>query len=186
MAEIIVDNEDAGFSKVGTWIYYVGQGWDNTIEYKLNGTGTAYTTWNAGALDAGTYEIYVHWSCHSNRASDAPYTIYHKGVIALPTVSGAITGVADNIDETGGANPDTTTIDVDQQDLADGTPTGDTGGPSGWCYIGTYEFDGVNDAIIVMTDDANEYVIADAVRFVSLNPTISGISSIQGIQSITF
>lgn len=124
MTDIIIDNGDAAYSTVGAWTYYAGQGYDNDVAYVAAGTGTNTATWDLGSL-FGNYELQVHYSTHSNRATDAPYTIKnHRGVVSTPSVAGAITSVADNVNEAGSADDNATTVDVNQEKLASGATGG--------------------------------------------------------------
>ena len=97
MAETIIDAYgDAGYSSATGWTQFTGQGINSDLEYRTSGSGTNKATWNFGAVPAGDYTVSVHWATHSNRATDAPYTVYHKGVNTLPSVSNPIVAVADN------------------------------------------------------------------------------------------
>lgn len=161
-----IDDEDAGWSTVGTWTEYTGgEGIGGDIYYDETGSGSETATWNFGTGTTGSCVVEIHYTTHSNRATDSPYTI--KGftsIVTTPTVSNPIVGVADNIDETGSADPDAITIDINQELDSNG----DVGGSdinSGWVNIGEYTFEGGEDGLVVLTDNANEYVIADAVRF---------------------
>jgi hypothetical protein len=72
--------------------------------------------------------VYAWWTVHSNRATNAPYTINHNG------------------------GSDTVLIN---QELGGG----------GWTYLDTYAFNAGTGGSVLLTDEADEYVIADAVKF---------------------
>lgn len=169
----IIDNGDAGYSTTGTWTDF-GKGYNNDLQYRNSSTvGSNTATWNFGAISAGQYKVEVHWLTNSNRVTDAPYTIYHRGVVSTPTVSSPIVSVNDNVDEDGNTNADTTTVDVDQRPYADGSsaPNGEN---SGFCDIGTYTADGSTDFKVVLTDTGSSGdIIADAVRITYIGPVIA-------------
>lgn len=161
--ETVIDDGDADWSKIGTWTQNLTEGLNSDMHYDETGTGSESATWNFGALE-GSCEVEVHYSIHTNRATDAPFTVKnHTAVEFLPTVSNPIVSITDNVDETGSADADATTIDINQERDNTGN-TGVNNAPSGYVGIGTYTFGGVEDALVILTDDANEYVIADAVR----------------------
>lgn len=171
-APYIIDDSEVGFSKTAGWTSYIA-GYLFTIWYAINGSGSVTATWNFGSgLVTGNYRVLVHYATHSNRATDAPYTIYHTGVVGLPPIAGAITSVSDNVDEAGGANANCTTVDVNQEKLATGV-AGGVNENSDFVNIGTYTFTNGTQAKVILTDNANEYVIADAVKLIYLDPIFS-------------
>ena len=92
----------------------------------------------------GQYQVAATWTTHPNRATDVPFTI-RDGANVLSTV---------------GVN----------QELA---PDDFTAGGAVWENIGTFLITG-NTLIIELTDDANEYVIADAIRVERLGDLPAG------------
>ena len=129
ISEIIVDDVDAVFA--GSWGSsssqdgYIGTGY----RYNSPGTGADTATWTITVPETGSYEVYARWSvAGSNRASDAPYTVYYDG--------GSATG------------------DMDQRV---------NGGE--WVSLGVYSFE-AGPASVALSDDADGYVIADAIRFI--------------------
>lgn len=172
-ATTTIDDEDSGWSTVGTWTEFTtGNGINSDMYYDETGTGTETATWNFGTLN-GTYDVEVHYTTHSNRATNAPYTVKnHSAVVTLPTVTLPIASVSDNVDETGAADANATTIVVNQER----DNTGNVGANdvnSGWVNIGRYTWNGSGNAIVILTDNANEFVIADAVRVTDVPPAIS-------------
>jgi hypothetical protein len=130
--EVVVDNPDAVFE--GTWTtgsntdqYGDSVQWNLIADPKLDSTAT----WRPDIPYSGQYSVYAWWTVHSNRATDAPYTIYYNGGSA--------------------------TVDVNQEI---------NGGK--WNYLGTYPFAEGTSGYVVLSDDsdqAGQYVIADAVKF---------------------
>ena len=94
----------------------------------------ATATYTATSLPEGDYEVYAWWVAHSNRATDAPYTINYDG--------------------------GTVTVEMNQQETDSGGQWQELTALSGPLPFAT----GVPGSV-VLTNDANEYVIADAVRF---------------------
>jgi hypothetical protein len=90
-----LDNSDAGFSTVGNWPssktntgYY---GSDYRYSYKGNGSSKA--TWRFNIASSGNYSVDARWSAYSNRATDAPYTLYNNGsLVARVTKNQQING----------------------------------------------------------------------------------------------
>ena len=82
----------------------------------------------------GQYRVAATWSAFANRATDAPFTVL-DGSTPLATV---------RVDQ------ESTPDDFVQNDIA-------------WENLGTFEVTG-NRLVVTLSDDANEYVVADAVR----------------------
>ena len=127
---VIVDNADPEATYVGGWSVSTGmpdERYGADVRYKGAGGGSAYVTWTVSIDTPGDYNVYARWTQHSNRATDAPYTISHVG------------------------GP--TTVDMNQQQ---------DGGQ--WKLLGTHSFL-MGDYTVILTDDANGYVIADAIKW---------------------
>jgi uncharacterized repeat protein (TIGR01451 family) len=101
-------------------------------------------------LQAGWYEVFVHYVAHPNRRSDVQYIVRHAG--------------------------GTSTVTVNQQNLNNGTPAvGEE--ESGWVRLGLYRFQGFYTLDFVKISDATTpsgtpspgYVVADAVKFAPLD-----------------
>jgi len=131
----VIDNGDAGFSATAGWNPSpLGNGYDNDLLNTAAGNGSTIATWTFTDLAPGIYRVLATWFAHPNRATDAPYTIYDG---ATPLV----------------------TIDVNQEldpkdDIA---------------FLGVWEIlDAVpilsGTLVVELSNDANEYVIADAIR----------------------
>lgn len=72
--EVIVDNLDAGFSKVGTWSESSVSG-EYLASSLVNGTLGNTATWNGTLTAAGNYQVHAWWGASSNRVANAPYTV---------------------------------------------------------------------------------------------------------------
>jgi hypothetical protein len=140
--EFIVDDGDAGYSETGIR-------WDgsfsttlpvyaNDTRWHAAGTGTNTANWQIGGITPGSYEIQVTWMPKSNRATNAPFTVYD------------------------GTNLERT-IRLNQQL----EPSGPVFGGRPFQSLGTFNIDSTSMRVM-LSDDANGYVLADAVRFVRL------------------
>src|SRR3989338_6685105 len=140
---IEIDDGDAGYADTG-WTLAVGQGFMNDVHFIAAGNGTQTANWTPSINVTGNYNVYVSWTVHPNRATNAPYIVNHDGGSAA--------------------------FFINQELLANGS-SGSSGECSGWRFLATLHFDGIGMENIVLNDNANEYVIADAVRFVKLGGT---------------
>jgi hypothetical protein len=132
--EIVVDNTSSGFSvndpngqfvpssSVGGFIG------DNYLAAPAGSTATA--TWTPTITTAGQYQVFVRYTSHPLRATNAKYTVSHNG--------------------------GSTDVNIDQ-----------TVGGGTWVPLGTFN---LSNGAFVMLDStgANQFVIADAVRFVRI------------------
>jgi hypothetical protein len=132
-AEVIVDNSDAGFvvsdpEQFVTSSSVRGFIGDNYAAAAPGSTATA--TWTPTLPQSGTYEVFVRYTSHRLRATNATYVITHNG--------------------------GTTQVQINQTE---------NGGE--WVSLGTYELSaGTAASVQLLTAGANNYVVADAVRFV--------------------
>ncbi len=128
-----VDNGDAGFSTVGDWSPYLGQGHDNDVHFAAAGDGSKTATWTF-STSPGRYRFAATWTTHANRATNARFTV-SEGTTELGS------------------------FEVNQE-LA---PDDFTDGGTTWEYLGgTYDITG-STVSVRLSDAANQYVIADAV-----------------------
>jgi lysophospholipase L1-like esterase len=80
-AGTIIDNTDAGFSKVGSWpssksnTGYYG----SNYQYSSQGNGSSTATWQFNIATDGNYDVEAQWSSSPNRATNAHYTLYNNG-----------------------------------------------------------------------------------------------------------
>ena len=84
-AVVIIDNGDAGFSTVGAWSRWTGQGYLNDVHESLAGTGADVSSWTFTHLLPGLYRVSATWTTHTNRATNSPFTIL-DGSTNLATV----------------------------------------------------------------------------------------------------
>jgi hypothetical protein len=78
-----LDNSAVGFSTVGNWPssttlsgYY-----GSNYRYSGKGDGSSKATWRFNIANSGNYTVKARWAAYSNRASNAPYTLYNNGVL---------------------------------------------------------------------------------------------------------
>jgi len=131
----VVDNSQAGFAIVsGSWS--TGSvGYLGNNRHNVAGTGADKARWTFSGLPAGQYRVSVTWPAGSNRATNSPFTVL-SGTTPLATVP---------------INQELTPNDFS----ALGVGWEDLGGP--------HTITG-STLVVELTDQANEYVIADAVR----------------------
>ncbi len=134
---VIIDNGQAGFSETGTgWTHYTGTGYNNTVDYAAAGTGANTATWQLAGLASASYDVQMTWNVVSNHASNATYSVY-DGSTMLGTAT------------------------VNQQQA----PSGTTVNGSAFQSLGHFQINS-GTLKVVLTDNANGYVIADALRVV--------------------
>lgn len=164
------DNNSHRLTVSGTWTHS-----SSVIAGSYFGDCRTHTGTSSDAVifrfnDTGQADLYVFYSARSSRAVDAPFTIYHEGVITLPTDDGysttPVNTVNDNTNEGGIYDPNTTTVDINQTKLSDGEDydgilANGAETPSGWVYLGTYT--NVDRVVVAADVSAVEYVCADAV-----------------------
>ena len=135
----VIDDGDAGFSTTAGWSHATAPSrpaFETDIHYKAAGSGAEQATWTFTGLPAGQYQVSTTWTEHSNRATDAPFTL----------LDGAT---------------ERDTVLVNQEDA-----------PRSDAIIDGTNFQNVGEPITVdsgtlvvrLTDDADEYVFADAVH----------------------
>ncbi len=134
-APLIIDDGDAGHTLQGAWnAGQVADVYNGDYLYRPKGSGLYASTWTFTGLASGNYDVFASWADHRNRATDAPFTI-SSGSQSITTL------------ENQEVNPD------DEQEPLSGV----------WfehlTEIAVYG----NTLAVTLTDDANEYVTADAV-----------------------
>lgn len=84
--EIVLDNaalgvQDAmgGKTFVGTWCASSGTAPNGATSLYSCGTVADAYRWTPQITTAGSYDVYVWWTTHTNRISNAPYIITHQG-----------------------------------------------------------------------------------------------------------
>ncbi len=135
---LIIDNDDSGFTQTGFSFWSDSNAFDMELRYAAgDNTGDA-SDWVFTGLTPGVYSVSATWIAHSNRATDAPFTVYN-GTSMDPLIQ---------------------TVDIDQQ----AAPNDFTANGSFWEELpGVFTITG-STLTVQLTDDANGYVIADAVR----------------------
>jgi subtilisin family serine protease len=132
-----IDDGDPEFNMSGSW----GDGslagaYEDDYLYRTAGAGANKASWTFGSLAAGTYEVYVTWKAHANRATNAPFAVF----------DGAVSEGSVALNQRNNPN------DV----FTDGV---------WWERIGTYTISN-GSVKVELCDLANGIVIADAVRIV--------------------
>ncbi|HNT35346.1 MAG TPA: hypothetical protein PKH07_10160, partial [bacterium] len=93
---ILVDDGDPGFSLNGSWTYQSSPTYTEAIRQDYYYVATATTETRSAiwrpSLDAGVYDVYVRYRMGSNRAPDAPYTVYYHGGSQTVLVNQTILG----------------------------------------------------------------------------------------------
>jgi autotransporter-associated beta strand protein len=129
-----VDDGDAGFTATGGFTSFPNQGLGNDVRFAGAGTGGSAATWSFSVVPGGVYKVFITWTAHPNRATNSPFTVL-GGATALGT------------------------YEVNQE-LA---PSDFNALGVGWKELGTFALTD-NSLVVRLTDQADEYVIADAVR----------------------
>jgi hypothetical protein len=76
----VLDNPEADFVyDMVDWGTSASGGYNGDYRWHEAGTGLSTATWTPDIDSAGTYNVYGWWKASSNRATDAPYTIYYDG-----------------------------------------------------------------------------------------------------------
>jgi hypothetical protein len=127
----------------GTWSNWTNQGCDGDVHQAAPAaTADSTATWSFSNLSPGQYyRVETTWTPNSNRASNAPYTI-SGGTATLP-------------------------VYVNQK-LA---PVGVSANGETWQELGVYQASATGTLAVTLANNANGYVIADAVR---LEPVPAG------------
>jgi hypothetical protein len=139
--DTVTDDETVGATtRTGAWGRSTGVDghpyYGVSYRFAPPGGGERIFEWRPDVAMAGTYNVLAWYVSHPNRASDAPYTINHADGSA--------------------------TVHLDQRGQARSIGDGDR--PGVWVNLGSYRFDAGEAATIELTNDADGYVIADAVR----------------------
>ena len=147
----VVDTADPSYAEGGSdWLGWTDSGYyGGDCRYHAAGTGQNTASWTFAALDpTKTYELLTTWEGDSSHASNAPFTVF-DGTAAFKTVS------------------------VDQQS----SPTGEVIDGSTWQSLGVFQSTS-GTLSVQLSDDANGYVVADAVRLVEVDQGLftSGVS----------
>lgn len=141
----IIDDGETGFATVGTWPNST-TGFRADSKYNAAGTGLDSATWTFTGLDAGRYLVSATWAAATNRASNATYVVTD-----------------------GAGTPNTLVTKVVNQRVA---PASRTVSGAAWSDLGTVTLGagGGETLAITLTDAANGFLIADAIRIERIEP----------------
>ncbi len=136
--QYILDDNSPGYARSNYgWANVTNLvGYQTDYDYHEAGNGSAFARWTVANLAPGQYEVFARWVPFGNRATNAPYTIF-DGATSRGTVA------------------------VNQQ-LA---PSGDLENGITWQSLGTFQIS-TGILSVRLSDNANGFVIADAVRIV--------------------
>jgi hypothetical protein len=144
----VIDNGQAGYSETGSgWISNTPTtAYNNNERYAAPGNGANTASWQTSALPNGIYDVQISWTAYFNRASNATYQVF-DGTTLLGTVQ------------------------VNQQLFPTGGLT-----VNGILFQSLGHFSISSGTLkVVLSDNANGYVIADAmlavVTIIDLNWT---------------
>ena len=138
--DFVMDNSDPGFTEAGSGWGHSNEsdGYAGNLDYAAAGSGGNTATWQATGLPAGTYDVQVTWVAWTNHATNAPYAVYDGGT-SLGTVF------------------------INQTQAPAGTAF------NGFTFQSLGHFTISSGTLtVVLSDNANGYVIADALRLVQL------------------
>jgi len=144
---VIIDNDDAGFSTVGdNWNPSTRDPgfYGSSYLWHAQGSSKAKAVWYSSLAKPGKYNVYTRWvmSKPTDRAKNAPFTI--------KTLKGDIT----------------IRVNLAEIQSAAEYPAGQV--RSLWNLLGTFIFD--KDAEIILSNDADNSVVADAVKIEYMEP----------------
>lgn len=79
--QVIVDNSSGGFSASSNWATSTNVSGYYGSNYRVRATAAVSdpATWTANLPQSGTYQVYAWWTAASDRATAAPYLVYHSG-----------------------------------------------------------------------------------------------------------
>ena len=136
----------ANFAVVGNWPSAAGQGFLNDVHYNDAGTGLETAKWTRSVTPGGWYRVSTTWTTDVNRATNAPYTILND-TITLGTVR---------------VNQEQAPNDFNDAGVS-------------WEDLGVFQINS-GTLMVQLSDDANEFVIADAIRIEQVDPATPRIS----------
>ena len=149
-APAVVDNADPAYAESGSnWLGWTAAGYvGGGCRYHAAGDGSDTASWTFADVNPNAqYQVYATWVGDSSHASNAPYTVL-DGTTPLATV------------------------ELNQQ----ATPTDATIDGQAWQSVGVYSATS-GKLVIQLSDNANGYVVADAVRVVEV-PSVTVAPSV--------
>ncbi len=141
----IIDDGSVGFQRSYGWTRYAGVGREGDVHYAGPGSGSYVASWTFEVPVAGDYVVSASWVPHPNRATNAPYRLYNG--TAAPANLLSTTRVNQELSPTADFQDAGTAF----QNLSVVSVTGTT-------------------LTVTLANDANQYVIADAVRIEFVEP----------------
>ena len=151
----IIDDGDAGYQS-HRLRRANNQGYLGDVEFAWRGNGSKSATWSFANLEPGFFEVAVTWTANRNRATDAPFSVFDAADVNGQSLQ---------------------TIEVNQR-LAPGD-FNDEG--TNWHRLGIVSITG-DGLTVQLTNDADRFVIADAVRIQSVPPP-PPVLSIEAVDS---
>ena len=126
----VIDNSDGspGFSQTGSWVQVNRNGHNGGFHFASgSGTGGSTSTWTFEVADPGLYRVSATWRQHSNRASNARFTLndnlsssVHVDQRVAPNVSNGIVEEGSTFEDLGTFRILGNTLTVTLDNLADG------------------------------------------------------------------
>jgi hypothetical protein len=133
---VIVDNGQPGYSETGSGWTDWAAGYNGGLRFHAPGSGADTASWQVTGLASGYYTVQATWNGSANHASNAPYSIYDGNTLLL-------------------------TVTANQQP----NPSGFTFGGVVFQDLATVQITS-GTLRVVLSDNVNGYVVADAVRIV--------------------
>ncbi|MEZ6125355.1 MAG: hypothetical protein R3C49_19575 [Planctomycetaceae bacterium] len=134
----IVDNSSAAYTTTGSWTTVDRNGYQGGFDITSPGDGSSTARFAFNVTAGETYRVSAAWRAYSNRATNASYTI-NDGVNPMTSVS---------VNQQLPPNPD----------QVEGTGLFDV-----FQDLGTFTISG-GQLIVELSNNANGYVVADAIR----------------------
>jgi hypothetical protein len=130
----IIDDGDPAWVTAGPWTLGTNPGYQGDVHFSPAGNGSSTASWTFSVIPGQTYSVAATWTAAANRATNAPYTI-----------------------SSGGTTLGTATVNQKQ------APSGFSDAGASWQSLGTFAATG-NTLTVTLSNLANNYVIADAIR----------------------
>ena len=112
---VVIDNQDPGFTRSGTWLVSSATPGYYGANYLAAAKGTAgVARYTFSGLSAGTYRLSAQWSAFENRASNAAYVFKVNGaVVGTQVFNQQVNGGVMNAFDTSYAVPAGATVEVE-------------------------------------------------------------------------
>ncbi len=148
--EVIVDNQDSGFTKSSSW-YESGSQPEYNGSSVYTGSSGKWAKWTPNISATGMFEVFAWWNCYYNRDQKAKFTISHAGGTTVKYLN-----------QRASSNHTVTT----KNDCEDASGSGCCGY---WVSLGSYTFNQGNTGYVQVERHASSTgssTDADAVKFV--------------------